>query len=219
MAPAKIITKTVSLLCRFAPKGRDAKTPALTGQMSGEKPYGPGPGKVGGVLPVSVARLVHEGVAGPGIGMEFIDFVVRGKRSRKLLRICGRWIGVFGAEMSHDRTVNLRSALRRRRGIAAGPKNPAAVVPDGGFEAWVCRCHQIGYAPAHAETEDADSRAILFLLSREEINRGIYIRDHAGIAQSGSAGRRRVPATEAVAIVHIGSGGGKTGARKIGRDM
>src|SRR5262245_53254324 len=103
MAPAKIITKTVSLLCRFAPSGRYARTPALTGQMSGEKPYGPGPGKVGGVLPVSIARLVHEGVAGPGIGMELIHLLVRGKRGRKLLRICGRWIGVFRPEMSHDR--------------------------------------------------------------------------------------------------------------------
>src|SRR5262245_58791814 len=151
--------------------------------------------------------------------MELIDFIVRGKRGRKLLRIFGRWIGVFRAEMAHDRTVDFRGALKRRRGIAPGSKNTASIVHHGGFEAWVCRCHQIGYAPAHAETEDADSRAVDFLLSLEEVNRGVNVRDHAGIAEAGSAGRRRVPATEAVPIVHIGSGGGKTGARKIGRDI
>ena len=103
---------------------------------------------------------VHERMSGVLVDVKVMGLAVLGQLGIESHHVLQGWIRIGLAEVTLDRTGNLRRALERRRPVTPLAETTAAVPGDRCFEILTRRRHQISYAPTHAKAENRDPPAV-----------------------------------------------------------
>jgi hypothetical protein len=161
------------------------------------------------------AREVQEGVARPGVGVELVRLAVAGQLGVDGGHVVARRVAVVGAEEADERAADALGELERRRAVAPGLHDVAAVEDAGrapGRRAGAGQ--QIGDAASHAEAEDGEPVAARADEAPQVRDRSVGVGEDLVVAEAAHA-RQRGRAVVGLPVEQIGRRGGVAVTRQV----